>query len=203
MDEIAGHLDDVLSQEENKMSTDAINRSMIDGKLGTPKKLASAVHEHFNYRTFAGRHPWLMFVLSPLPLFIVIVALQCLLISGLEWLGLIQPKGWMFSLLWNSMNYIPVVVVTLWLCYCWRQSERQWTWLLSAMSCLALAVAPFAATVTISSEPGQSLIAVGVFFSDSFASYFLNAPYYLIPLAIGCVAIWLHSRQSSSSQFAH
>ena len=168
MDEIAGHLDDILFQEKIEMSTDAINRSNIDARLGTPQALASAVGETYEYPTFAGRHPLLMFLLAPLPLFVTVVVAQCLLIGVLEWLGFVEQKTTTFSMLWKSMNYVPAVLATLWLCRCWQESERHWGWLLAATSCLAIAIAPFAATATVSSQPGKSLVGVGVRLSDSF-----------------------------------
>jgi hypothetical protein len=69
IEELADHVTDL---EQENPSMDA--QLLIEEKLGTPESLAEAAAAELAGRTFAGRHPVLMFLVAPIPAVVLTLA---------------------------------------------------------------------------------------------------------------------------------
>jgi hypothetical protein len=84
--ELTEHLADIRQQEPSMKS----EPKSAEDALGSPERIAAAAAHELGRRTFAGRHPFVTFVLSPLPLITLLVAVIVLI--GRAWGWLITPR---------------------------------------------------------------------------------------------------------------
>lgn len=115
--ELSDHLNDIEC-EEQVMSTEA----SIERKMGTPEQLTAAALTEYHRITFAGRHPWLTFVLAPVPTLALVVVVYLLILIGgasmLEGATVSSHPMTLRTFVWVShgLAFVPATAVSLLLC---------------------------------------------------------------------------------------
>jgi hypothetical protein len=75
--ELGDHYEDLLEERSTsmgaarKLQTEQSTQDDLQQRLGEPAKLALFAGEQYHARSFWGRHPWVTYVLGPLPLLVV------------------------------------------------------------------------------------------------------------------------------------
>jgi hypothetical protein len=196
LDELSDHLLDTQTENPSMEAQHAITR------LGSTNRIAAAVTDEFRRRTFAGRHPWLTFVLFPfafVPLLFVsllaaVLAIGWLLGVTAEWL--IVPESqwlskttesrlewWILGAYDFYVRFVPFVLASWMFCRWGRRSGMRW-WPLVACTIVAV-TAGFIFTKSIPSmddKPGLWMIGLATHFKAR------QVVQLLVPLA---VAAWL------------
>ena len=70
--ELDDHFSDILEERKTSMNTAGkltIAPTHVEQQLGNPEQLAAFAADQYHARTFWGRHPWITFVIAPLPLY--------------------------------------------------------------------------------------------------------------------------------------
>lgn len=194
VDEWSDHASDLI-QETPGM--DAAND--LDTRLGTPEHLAEVATKEFRRRTFAGRHPILAFVISPLLMVIfttaIILAFTGVLLDlGVNNVALQNGIGFACNAI---LPFAPFLLSTLLFVWLGRRAGRR-NWSLVACAIIAIAALGFRTESTSKTADHQGRIvlyydfAVGALNRIDF-DRLLHAA---VPIGLG---VWLH-RQSSKSR---
>lgn len=160
IEELSDHSIDL--QKENP-SMDAQNAFDC---LGNTQRLADVAGHEFRSRTFAGRHPWLTFIIAPFAFVPLVFAALVIGPIGLlyasatffEWaIGDSMPEftrqteAWC---MWGFEGYVRFVpfAVAAWLFCCWGQRNNMHRWALAACSIVALFAGIMVTSSTLSND---------------------------------------------------
>jgi hypothetical protein len=200
MDELSDHFQDIMEED---MSTTAD----LSARLGQPNQVADAAVAAYRCRTVLGRHPtvaFLVFGVSPLAsmLALFVLAFACMYgaFTAYEQLGFnmnlkrFDPAAsallpYVFSLL---MVMIPAGLASLFYCRLIRRLGMAKRWIaLSSFVLAVIAILPIW-SITLSDQPGQSVLRCGVGspldIGHAILAYFSSLQQwlqFLVPLAIG------------------
>jgi|SRR5579863_4967093 len=118
LEELTEHLNDI--QREN-LSMEAL--ASAEEKLGTPESLAAAAQKEYLRRTFAGRHPFLTFVIGPIPIVFVtwyVLVLLCFscksFVAPYKPANMLPPTAFEWLVVYGQMNavrFLPFVLLAL------------------------------------------------------------------------------------------
>jgi hypothetical protein len=153
MDELADHYSDLM--EEKTMNACGTNPETVENRLGKPDELAKAAAANYRGSRFAGRHPWLAFLVAPLPAMVLAWAATMIVAIGLfeaipSVLGdAYETEGkaiseWPAGLVWAvhafdfSLRFVVPAAVTVLFCWLVRRSGRRARWALVACGLLAV-----------------------------------------------------------------
>ncbi|HEY2412915.1 MAG TPA: hypothetical protein VGI40_11765 [Pirellulaceae bacterium] len=197
VEELSDHLIDTQTETTSMDAQHAISR------LGSTDQLATAATHEFRRRTFAGRHPWLTFVVAPFA-FIPVLFVSFLLASfavawmidtTVEWLIMpeselwtsktaqAQAEWWILGAYDTYVRFIPFIAASWIFCRWGRHSNLRW-WPLAACTIVAL-TAGFLFTKSVPAngdKPGLWIIGLATHFE---ARQFVQL---IVPLV---VAAWM------------
>jgi hypothetical protein len=217
MEELADHYQDACENiTEENMSTE----NDVVSRLGEPRELADAAIYAFRRRTFLGRHPaaaFLVFGVAPSAslLGLFVLAFACLYggCSAWEWLGFdlkaikrLDPAAsivlpYLLSLL---MVIIPAALASLLYCKLIARCgiSRRWI-ILSSVVLAIVAILPIW-TVSLSDQPGQSVLRCGIGCPQDIAGtlvmYFSSFQQWLQFLTPLCVGWWFLRRMHKDAE---
>jgi hypothetical protein len=193
VDEWSDHASDLILENP---SMDA--ELELESRLGIPEHLAEIATKEFRRRTFAGRHPILSFVISPLLMVIFTTGLMLVLA------GLLLDMGGNNVALLNGIGFActailpfaPFLLSTLLFVWLGRRAGRR-SWSMVACVIIAIAALGFRAENTAKTADHQGRI---ILYYD-FAVGALNRIdldrllHAAVPLGLG---VWLHWQSSKS-----
>jgi hypothetical protein len=200
MDELSDHFQDI-TEENMSAKTD------VCARLGQPNQVADAAVAAYRRRTFLGRHPtvaFLVFGISPLAslLALFVLAFACMYgtFAAYEQLGIdlklkrFDPAAstvlpYVFSLL---MVMIPAGLASLFYGRLIRRLGMSKRWIILSSLVLAIVAILPIWTISLSDQPGQSVLRCGVGsplnVGHAVLAYFSSLRQwlqFLVPLAIG------------------
>jgi hypothetical protein len=162
-DELSDHFDDL---SEESMSMDA---NTFSARLGAPDDLASRAAAELRRRTYAGRHPLMMFVAAPLPTAVLLLVGLCLLfmavLSVLPESADDQIPVWAEGALWAvvwSMRSVPFVAGGILFCQLAKRAACSARWSFVACALLAVLAGLFVVNVTMpTAGPDSGMLMMG------------------------------------------
>lgn len=139
-------------------------------RIGNPRELARQFATEFRKQHFAGRHPWLVFALAPLPCTIAGVAI-CYFAGFvcLHFLGLLTSDSatnftsQFLALAMTQAGLIAPVLAVTWYFGRWAYQSGcggRWFWTVAALQCLFAAA--FQTQLVLPTEPGNGTFSVGL-----------------------------------------
>ena len=178
-------------------------------RLGEPTQLAIFAAETYHARSFWGRHPWLTYLVMPLPLLIVaavtfstaLIAIgQALNFTCGRILGLQEPlenpgdhlllQGIMMSLFSWYMLVAPPVASGLVLCRIYRRNALDWRWPVLGCAILALACSLLTVSFRIATQPGDGMFTIGVYAAASIKWILTSLlPKFAVAMGIGLLLV--------------
>jgi hypothetical protein len=214
--ELDDHFTDVLEERSTSMGAarklqpeadDAISRN-AEQRLGEPRQLAIFAAEQYHARSFWGRHPWLTYLVMPLPLLIVsaitfstalIAAGHALSFICVQVFGLEEPanpadyvmlQGIALGITCWYMLVVPPLVSGLVLCRIYRRNALDWRWPVVGCAILSLACAFLTISYRIATEPGNGMFTIG-FYAAASLKWFLTSllPKFALAMGIGLLLI--------------
>ena len=180
INEIVDHVNDIAYQEDG-MSI-ASNKDVL-ARMGTPADLAQQASQQFDYPTWLGRHPWIGFVIVPLPLLaFILFGYLAALVFAADQVG--DSYKYMFGWAWGAMTYlIPIFCVAYSLA--WFRSQRPVQWLIPCSAMAILLAGLLRTSVALAPEPGQSAASVSFGFSPMWM--LMSPPFWLTLFVFGTV----------------
>ncbi len=210
MKELADHTLDLM--EEQEMDDRKNDCAAMENHLGKPQELAEAAVANYRAAKFVGRHPWLTFLVAPVPVMVLTWIGFVLIGGGLlnalpsilgdaydvegkaasEWLPLLI---WMVRAFDYTLRFVPSAAVVVVFCYLVRRSGRSFRWALAACGLVAVLSAGVQTQLTLSDVPGESAyrVAFGLPLGLSIPSM-TTIVQFAIPLAIALILGLRHVR---------
>jgi hypothetical protein len=188
-------------QEEHVMATgtDAARLVAIEDQLGACRDVAGMAAEQYRSRTFLGRHPWLTFVVGPVPLWLLATVGYLLILIAVGSMvegktihthpALVQGFVWVCY----GLAYLPAAGAAALLCWAARRTGRSWRWYVPACGMIAAVVSLLFVRCTAPATPGGGQLMLGWNFSFPPAVQVGQA---LVPLSIAACAVLLRQRSS-------
>jgi hypothetical protein len=162
----AAYIDRLVEElSDHLLDTQTENRSMdahdAPACLGSTNTIAAAASHEFRRGTFVGRHPWLMFVISPLLIAPLAFALFALLLSYVLYIvgSVLDPAGFPDNALADSAlhataqgfnllaRFVPYIVAAWFYCRLAKRNGRD-HWAIAACTILALIAGSIVSEVT-------------------------------------------------------
>jgi hypothetical protein len=210
--ELDDHLLDLLEERNppmgaaRKLQTESAG---IQQRLGEPTQLAMFAAQQYHARTFWGRHPWLTYLVAPLPLlvgcWVAFGGAIWALVFGLNLLGTYllgwteetfqaADHLWLQAILlalfcWYAIVFPPLTAAWL-LCRAYRHSALDWRWPLVGCALLAIVAGIFTTSYRLATEPGNGQLMFGFNLGASPAWFFFSfLPKFALALGIGLLLI--------------
>jgi hypothetical protein len=199
LEELADHLSEL---EQEKTSMDA--QLLLEERIGTPETVASKARSEFLARTFAGRHPVVMFGLIPVFAVVTAIIATMLAVGSAAWLTdtlmpeFFEPPGSPTLLHWTviygTLSFVrlaPFVPVAILFARVGRRVHQpKW----GLVGCAIVAAIALLFWTKVDTEPdsfhGRLYIGVGTFFRGD---QLLQAA---LPLGIGLWALVRREKRS-------
>ncbi|MBN1589961.1 MAG: hypothetical protein JW888_10635 [Pirellulales bacterium] len=206
MEELADHRSDFM--EENEMDTENDCLEACETRLGRPEEVAEAAVANYRRARFVGRHPWLTFLVAPIPTvvltwtvsFLTILAFFYLLPSVLGDAYNVEGKTadqWppvLLSAVWGlhyAGKFLPSAVVAVLFCYLARRSGRKLRWALLACGLVAVFSFGFNSSLLLPETPGghgQYTVGLGIS-PDTLRLEWIYVVQFAVPLLIGLLFV--------------
>ena len=193
-----------ITNEEIGMSMDATRPKSLESRLGSPECIAQVAGAEYRRASFAGKHPWLTFVVAPVPVFVLMIAAYVLLlVLGLSVFedSLPQQSPFVLSLFEGfaiGIAYVPAAGAAALLGVMAIRSDRGWNWLLASCGPVALLASLLTVGWTSPVGDAEGTLHVGAGLGSG-AFHWIQ---FLVPLAIGSVfVLWQQWRQRSTTSF--
>lgn len=196
MREFDDHSQDIVAEHQATPELD---------RLGDPRQLAKHFATEFRARHFAGRHPWLVFLLGPIP---CTIALAIVVYTASYWLlqmlGSLQPMestNWRSQFLAITACHAGLIVPLLTVTFCFGRwalrsgSGARWLWTVCALECLLGALVH--TQLKLPTAPGNGSFSIGLSFPP--AGNWLFAA---LPLLVAVGLAWHVSRRADSVPLA-
>jgi hypothetical protein len=210
--ELDDHFTDLL--EERKTTMGAARKLQLDPqdaqqRLGEPTQLAIFAAEQYHARSFWGRHPWLTYLVAPLPLLVAcwisFALAMWAILSGINLVGThafgwteesFNPADylWLQAILvalmcWYAIVFPPLSAAWL-LCRTCRRNALHWHWPVLGCTLLAIVAGLFNTSYRLSTEPGNGQLMAGFDISTSPSWLLLKfLPKFALALAIGLLLV--------------
>ena len=174
--EFTDHIDDLFSREK-QMSEQAFYQ-----RMGSPIAAANQAADEFSFPTWLGRHPWLCFVIAPIPLLLLAMyGYMCLMILAVG-TDFAESHRSLATWGWKVITYIPPMFYALYY-MAWRHSQRSVWWIVPvSLGTIYLSLA-LMSQVMISPNPGESQVSIGLVSSAM--------PFFTRPWAVLRIPFWL------------
>jgi hypothetical protein len=211
--ELDDHFADLLEERNPSMSAarklqfeQDIEQDDLQQRLGSPTQLAIFAAEQYHARSFWGRHPWVTFVVAPLPLLVAFLATYGLVLTlAMKGISFVAENvfGWSFAphehpwfqgitvgiLIWGLIVLPPLAAAWL-LCRVAQRNALSWRWPAVACALLAFVVAASAVSYRLATVPNNGMLAVGFGFNAS-ADWLLLTflPKFALALGIGLLLV--------------
>jgi hypothetical protein len=190
LEELRDHIDDLCCEERNHaMSAETWDRGTLTARLGHPREIAAAADRHESHALFARRHPIITYLLTPIPVLIVLwiayVAGLAGILSGFE---SYKDTAWAVQLagiLIHGVAYVPAVALTLVIAWVAIRSRTKVAWWLTAAGLVAIVSGMMMVSLSIPTTPGTGRLEVGLGFPPSLSHW----PQFLIPLALTAIFV--------------
>jgi hypothetical protein len=196
MREFDDHSQDIVAEHQAMPDVD---------RLGDPRQLAKHFATEFRARHFAGRHPWLVFLLGPIPCTILLVALVFTLgFWSLELLGSFQTNG---ATSW-SMQYLAIIVCQagmivplMTVTYAFgRWAFRsgcgaRWFWAVAILECALGAL--MHSQLKLPTAPGSGALSIGLSYPPA-----MNWELVALPALVAVGLAWHVSRRGDTAPLA-
>jgi hypothetical protein len=181
--ELDDHYEDLLEERSTsmgaarKLQTESAQSEDLQRRLGEPAQLALFAAEQYHARSFWGRHPWVTYLLGPLPLLVGmwVLYLSALLIP-LYCIGTIGERvGWWRQSDWEvasanglltqaivltcftwGLLVLPPLGAALALCRVFRRNALDWRWPVVGCALLATLVAAIHVSWTLKTGTGPT-----------------------------------------------
>lgn len=204
LEEWADHFHDL--QKENQ-GMDALNNA--EERLGTPESLAASAEREYMRRTCAGRRPWLVFLMAPLPLYFgAFMALGFPCVAAKSWVAPIdgpivtEPSTLAWVVTYASvyaLAFLPPLLAAALFCRLGKRAGRP-AW--GFASCLMLAYLAFISHLGVHPPTETHNLSGFMGWELGFSQWPERLAQAIPPLALG---IWtwlsvLRSRNGSESQ---
>ena len=181
------------------MSAETWDSGTLASRMGTPKQIAAAADRHAPRVLFARRHPIITYLLTPIPLLIVLwigyVAGLAGILSGFK---SFKDTPWAVQLagvLVHGLAYVPAVVLTAVIAWVAIRSRTRISWWLTAAGLVALVSGMLMVSLRMPTAPGTGSLQVGLGFPPALS----NWPQFLIPLALTAIFM-AYSRRGAHHQ---
>jgi hypothetical protein len=190
---------DLFTEQGGRMDESMHGNEPIESRLGRPDELVAAALANRRHTSIFGRHPFLSFVVAPIP------------VAILSWVGflfvcfgLLKLTGWVFgeeyaiegravrdwpAVLVYAMNamviavrFLPPAVTTALLCWCANRAGMGWKWTATVSGLVALIAGMLVVQVTLPSEPGKGQFLLGLGLP---VHQWINLIQFLVPVAVG------------------
>lgn len=172
VEEMGDHRSELLKEPE-------MSEERAAEQLGNIEWLACQMADGYSRRTWAGRRPWLAFVVLPMPLLMAawatIVALTLVAAWVVETFG-VQiawspgAAGLASSLGTTAIRFLPPAIVILWVLRAARASGASWRLPLVGLSLVALLAFLFHGSLHVSPDSGESSLQLGLTLSGGLLS---------------------------------
>jgi hypothetical protein len=215
--ELDDHFNDLLEERSTTMGAarklhidhQDLEQQDLEQRLGEPAQLAIFTAEQYHARSFWGRHPFVTYLLGPLPLLV-----GCFVAYGLLfWAATLvvsfvgtHTLGWTEATFANAADFIWLQAVLLallcwyatvfppltaaWLlCRTYRRNALDWRWPVVGCMLLAIVCGLFHTSYTIGTEPGKGQFMLGLDVGNSSGWLLRFLPKFAIALAIGLLVI--------------
>ena len=191
--EMKDHIEDI-SSEEQVMSMDASTTTRIEARMGSKQELARQANENFTRSRFSRRHPWLVFLVAPLPLFAIFVAtyITGIVASGNYMEGAtvnshptaVAILGWVCQ----AAVLVPAIAASVILCWIGTRSGRSWRWQLAACLLIAMLAAFCQVAFVPPLTPGGGQVSLAI----NLGGFAFKPLQFLVPIMIAAVFFWIH-----------
>ncbi len=189
---------------DNPIQLTATERTKLEERLGTPAEIATAAKTHPLPATFVARHPWLVFACTPLPLLLAIFAGYGLALGAIlsvwDWRSHVSPgqlPWWGYGAVYGFI-YVPVTLAALTLTWIAARHRVGLRWWLASLTLPLLIAAHSQVLMSLSQQPGQSRVNVGIGFPPSSEGLWQ----FLVPLAAATAAWILLTRRQAHRPIA-
>lgn len=173
-------------------------------RLGNIEWLARQMADRYPRRTLAGRHPWLTFVVLPVPLLFAawatVVAFTLLTAWAVEAFGVPSidwsPEAARFasSLGTMALCFLPPAAVVVWVLRAARESGASWRLPSAGLGLVALLAFLFHGSLHVAPESGESHLRMGLTLGAGLLSG-MHALQLLAPLAVAGIGLaWMPPR---------
>lgn len=186
----------------------------LEHRLGSPAQFASFAAAQYRARTFWGRHPWVTFLIAPLPLFTAFfitlcVAMRLTMVPFLDYFE--SPlsdhmrehpylQAILFSLVSWQFQVLPALMAAGLLCRVAQRHSLLWRWPMIGCTLLAGVAACITVIHRIETNPGNGTYAIGFNLGDSPAWWFLTfLPKLAVGVAIGLLLVVRSIQQGDGS----
>lgn len=185
LEELRDHLDDIRCEERNyAMSAEVWNNGSISQRMGKPEVIAAAADRPHVPVRFAQRHPLITFLVTPIPLLIVLwIAYFAGAIGLLSGFQSHRDDAWairLATIIVHGVAYVPAILLTSAIAWLAVRSRVKTGWWLTAAGLVALVSSMVMVTLTITPTPGTGTMQFGLGFPPVLAHW----PQFVIPLAL-------------------
>jgi hypothetical protein len=212
LDELDDHFVDLINQRSSPMGAARKLQTESDDlqqRLGEPTQLAIFAAEQYHARSFWGRHPWLTYLVAPLPLLVACYAASGLALQAIFFganFVCTHAFGWTEETfrsadhLWLQAIFItlfcwywivfPPLTAAWLLCRSYRRNALDWRWPVLGCALLAVVAGIFTTSYRLSTEPGNGQLMIGFDLSTSPSWLFLSfLPKFALALGIGLLLV--------------
>jgi hypothetical protein len=196
MREFDDHSQDIVAERQETPDAD---------RLGDPRQLAQHFATEFRARHFAGRHPWLVFLLAPIPCTLVaVIASFFMAFATVELLEPVLPAAaapWLSRFLMIAACHVGLVVPLLGVTWIFgRLAYRsgcgaRWFWTASLLQCLLGALTQL--SVSLPAERTNGSIEIGLSYPPA-----MNWEFFALPALVAVGLAWHVSRRVDTAPLA-
>jgi hypothetical protein len=224
LSELDDHYTDLLEERSTsmgaarKLQTEIGNdgSSNAEQRLGNPAQLALFAAERYHARSFWGRHPWITYLLAPLPLLATCwiafgtafwAFMWCICLVGVHVFGWTDDTfanpgdyiwlqaGSIAFMCWYAIVLPPLTAAWL-LCRTYRRNALDWRWPIVGCILLAAVAGVFTTSYRIATEPNNGLFMIGFDVVGTSTDWLLRfLPKFALALGIGLLLIKRAQRQ--------
>ncbi len=201
VEELSDHLEDVLEERNFVMSTEALQDQALYDRLGTADEIVRSAKVNLPESAFARRHPYVTYLVAPVPVLIVSWIAYLAALIGI--VNLIKPAaiepwhGRVAGIVISGMAYIPTLVVVLAITWIAARSHSKLRWWLAGALPVALLSALLIVGFQMPTAPGTGKLSVGFGMPPGLG----QLPQFLIPMiaATACMLfVQLRRRQAAA-----
>jgi hypothetical protein len=200
LEELTQHLNDI--QKEN-LGMEAL--ASADEQLGTPESLAAAAQKEYLKRTFAGRHPFLTFVIGTIPVVVVtwyVLLLICVMcksfVTPFKPVRLVPPTAFEWVCAYGSvyaLRFLPFILLASFFVRMGRRAGRP-VW--GMVACGIVAYIAFTNHICVLPPTDDHNLGVGFSIVVDLRRWQERLLQAVIPLAVG-IWTWRHGEELRSS----
>jgi hypothetical protein len=199
--ELDDHRDDLRAEATDEGTAPRVVEQTSGDRLGDPRGLAEFVTAQYRARTFAGRHPIVMFLVAPVPVALLAWSLGCtagaLVTGGILAAFTDQAPSSVYAWLNRSLSIVltflvPGLVTILFSRLAYRAGHG-WRWQCASCLILTLMTGTFQMSLNFSPIPQASTLTVGLRMPPHLLAM-------LLPLAVAGLFAWRYRANRQLAQ---